>query len=117
LPWQVNLDLSAQVTWAFSDPYRLTFAVSAFNVLNLQDPTAIDQRFTFDFVAPMKGAQCSARNAVSRPDPLAAVLKDCPDLAYARTVDGQRVTPNLNYGRPSFWQEPIRVRLGVAVSF
>jgi len=77
----------------------------------------VDQRYTFDFVSPMQGAQCGAKNSISQGDPTSALLANCPDLAYARTIDGQRVTPNLNYGRPTAFQTPVSARFGVALSF
>jgi outer membrane receptor protein involved in Fe transport len=117
LPWQVSLDVSGKLTWAISGPYTLTFTLSIFNVLNSQATTGVDQRYTLDFVSPIQGAQCGARNSVTQKDPLAAITTNCPDLAYARTFDGRRVTPNLNYGRPGAYQTPISARFGVALSF
>ncbi len=117
LPWEVKLDLSAKLAWTLSGPYTLTFTLSVFNVLNGQAVTGVDQRYTFDFVTPMQGAQCSSKNAISQKDPAAALLAACPDLPYARTIDGLRVTPNLNYGRPTSFQDPVAARFGVALSF
>jgi hypothetical protein len=65
----------------------------------------------------MPSAQCSAKNSISQADPLAALAANCPDLPYARTTDGSRVTPNLNYGRATAYQTPISARFGVALSF
>jgi hypothetical protein len=117
LPWLVTLDLSARLAWVLSGPYTLSFTLSVFNVLDARAAVDVDQRYTFDFVSPVQGAQCSSRNAVSQKDPVAALAADCPDLAYARTVDGQRVTPNLNYGRATAYQVPVSARFGVALSF
>ena len=117
LPWQVTLDLSGKVTWAISGPYTLSFTLSIFNILNSQVATSVDQRYTFDFVSPMQGAQCSAKNSISQKDPTAALLASCPDLPYARTIDGLRVTQNLNYGRPTAFQVPVSARFGVTLSF
>ena len=86
-------------------------------MLNSQAATNVDQSYTFDFVAPMQGAQCRAKNSISQADPTAALLATCPDLAYARTLDGLRVTPNLNYGRATSFQTPISARFGVALTF
>lgn len=117
LPWQVSLDLSARVTWSISGPYAINFTLSVFNVLDSQAATNVDQSYTFDFIAPMQGAQCGSRSSISQKDPVAALLASCPDLAYARTIDGLRVTPNLNYGRPTAFQTPVSARFGVALSF
>jgi hypothetical protein len=117
LPWEVKLDLSAKLTWAISGPYSLTFTISVFNLLNGQAVTEVDQSYTYDYVAPIQGAQCGSRNAISQKDPAAALLAACPDLVYARTIEGLRVTPNPNYGRPTGYQVPITARFGVALSF
>ncbi len=117
LPWVVQLDLSGKLSWAISGPYTLTFTLSVFNVLNAQAATGVDQRYTFDFITPMQGAQCGAKNSITQKDPLTAIVANCPDLAYARTVDGLRVTPNLNYGRPTAFQDAVSARFGVALSF
>jgi hypothetical protein len=117
LPWVVSLDLSAKLSWAIGGPYTLNFTVSVFNLLNSQAMIGADQRYTFDYIVPMQGARCGARNSITQKDPLSAIVADCPDLPYARTIDGLRVTPNLNYGRPTGYQTPISARFGVALSF
>jgi hypothetical protein len=117
LPWVLSLDLSAKLSWAITGPYTLNFTVSVFNLLNSQAMTGADQRYTFDYVVPIQGARCGAMNAITQKDPLTAIVADCPDLPYARTTNGLRVTPNLNYGRPTAYQTPISARFGVALSF
>jgi hypothetical protein len=117
LPWQTSLDLSAMLAWAVGGPYSLTFTISVFNVLNSQVATGVDQRYTLDEATSIQGAQCAAKNSVSQLDPTTALLANCPDLAYARTTGGLRVTPNLNYGRATSYQTPVSARFGVALSF
>jgi hypothetical protein len=117
LPWVVSLDLSGKLSWAIAGPYTLNFTLSVFNVLNSQAMTGADQRYTFDMVVPIQGGRCGARNSITQADPLTAIVTDCPDLPYARTTSGLRVTPNLNYGRPTGYQTPISARFGVALSF
>jgi outer membrane receptor protein involved in Fe transport len=117
LPWLVTLDLSAKLAWALAGPYALSFTVSVFNVLDAKAATQVDQRYTYDWMSPMQGAQCRSKNAISQPDPLTAIVADCPDLPYARTIDGSRASPNLNYGRAISYQIPVSARFGVALSF
>jgi len=50
-------------------------------------------------------------------DPELGRVADCPDLAYARTLDGSRVSPNLNFGRATAYQVPVSARFGVMLSF
>jgi hypothetical protein len=122
LPWTVDLDLSARVAWRFSEAFTLRVGVEVFNVLDLAAVQWVDQVYTFDAVSPIPGATCSARDAVTAADPASALARDCPDLPYARTLDGLRATPNPNFGRPAqgpvpTHQAPVRVRFGVSVSF
>jgi hypothetical protein len=122
LSWTVDLDLSAQVAWRLSDPFTLRVGVEVFNVLDLAAVQWVDQVYTFDAVNPIPGASCAARDAVSSPDPGAALARDCPDVPYARSLDGRRATPNLNFGRPAqgpapTYQAPIRVRFSLALTF
>ena len=81
----IQLDLGAKVVWAISGPYTLQFSLDIFNILNMQTAQWVDQNYTFDFVTPMQGAQCSSKNAARRKNPIAALQADCPDLPYART--------------------------------
>jgi hypothetical protein len=122
LPWTVDLDLSAQVGWRLSEAFTLRVGVEVFNVLDLAAVQWVDQVYTYDTVSPIPGASCSAHDAVAAADPAAALARDCPDLPYARSLDGRRATPNLNFGRPAqgpipAYQAPIRVRFGVSLSF
>jgi hypothetical protein len=124
LPWTVNLDLSGKVQWNISGPYTLSFMLDIFNVLNLQAKQSVDQIYTQDFLNPAQGAACSSKDAISQQNVRQALAADCPDLPYLRTLDDRQPTPNLNYGQPQTdpaggpaYQLPIRVRLGVALSF
>ena len=124
LDWLFNLDLRGEVEWTFSAPYRLRFSVDVFNVWNAQTVTNVDQNYTLDFVQPIISANCKNKDSITKNDPIAAIQADCPDIRYARTWDDLPATPNLNYGQPSYWQnalapyqQPIRVRFGLALSF
>jgi hypothetical protein len=85
----------------------------------------VDQTWTLDQANPMQGAQCANKNSVTQKNPIAALQTDCPDLPYARTIDGRRLSVNLNYGQPggstsgrvAAWQAPISARFGIQLSF
>jgi hypothetical protein len=130
LPWLFNLDLSAKVRWDISGPYTLQFSVDIFNVLNTQEVSYVENRYTlgadFGYTNPMQNAQCSSKDAISQKNPLQALQAACPDLLYALTVDGAQLPVNQNWGQPQAslgganvpaYQVPIAVRLGVQLSF
>jgi hypothetical protein len=122
LPWTVDLDLSAQAAWQLSDASTLRFGIDVFNFLNLSATQWVDQVYTLDTVSPISTASCARHDAASSKDPLAALVRACPDLPYARTQYGQPVAPNLNYARPAAgpvptYQLPIRARFSVSLSF
>ena len=125
LDWTFQLDAGAKIVWAISGPYTLQFSMDIFNLLNLQTVQWVTQDYTFDYVTPMQGAQCSSKNAATSKNPIAALEADCPDLPYARTIEGRRVTANLNYGQPTVsqngrvgaYQLPISARFGIQLSF
>jgi len=125
LDWTFQLDAGAKIVWAISGPYTLQFSMDIFNLLNMQTVQWVAQDYTFDTLLPMQGAQCSAKNAATSKNPIAALEADCPDLPYARTLDGRRVTANLNYGQPTVsgngrvgaYQLPISARFGIQLSF
>ena len=109
--------------WALSGPYTLQFSLDIFNLLNMQTTQWVDMNYTFDFATPMQNAQCGNKTSATAKDPLAALNAACPDLPYARTLEDRRISPNLNFGRPttnvniSAYQAPISARFGVALSF
>jgi hypothetical protein len=126
LPWTYQLDLGGKLTWALGGPYSLQFSMDIFNILNMQTTQWVDQNYTFDSsgVVPLQNATCANHTSISAKNPLSALQQACPDLPYARTVDGRPVNVNLNFGRPqaaaagiTAYQAPISVRFGVALSF
>ncbi len=123
LDWTYQLDLGAKLVWALSGPYTLQFSLDIFNILNMQTAQWTNQTYTLDSANPMNGAQCGSKNAITSKNPIAALQADCPDLPYARTTDGRRVSVNLNYGQPTSstifnaYQIPISARFGVQLSF
>ena len=116
-PWLAGVDLRGKLDWLISQAYTFTFTVDVFNVLNAQEPVAVDQNYTYDSVQPVVGGTCRTRSGAQGADPLASASADCPDLRYLRTTDHRPVTPNPNFGRALQYQAPRAVRFGMAVSF
>lgn len=123
LDWSWQIDVGAKVMWAISGPYTLQFSLDIFNVINAQAVQWVDMNYTFDYATPMQNAQCGNKTSATNKDPLSALNQACPDLPYARSTTDQRLTQNLNFGRPaantglSAYQSPISARFGVQLSF
>jgi hypothetical protein len=124
LDWTYQLDAGLKLLWAISGPYTLQFSLDIFNLLNMATVQWVDMNYTLnDFLTPMQGAQCANKNSYApNKDVLTALNQNCPDLPYARTLDGRRVTQNLNFGQPQAgsypaYQSPISARFGVQLSF
>ncbi len=116
-PTVTNLDLLGGFEYALSGPYRLRFTLNLFNILNQTTATAIDNNSTFDFVAPITNASCKNKNGANAANPIQGVQADCPDLKYAKTLDGRPVTPNERYGKGTQFQAPFSMRVGLALTF
>jgi hypothetical protein len=116
-PTLTNFDLKGGLAYTITPPYQVKFTVDVFNILNSQTATSVDQNWTFDSTQPIVNGQCGSRNAASKTDPVAAAKADCPALAYMRTTDGQLVTINTNFARPTAYQTPLSVRFGLELTF
>jgi hypothetical protein len=112
-----NFDLKGGIAYTITPPYQVKFTVDVFNVLNQQKATSVDENWTFDSTQPIVNGQCSGRNAASKTDPVAAALADCPSLGYMRTTDGNLVTINTNFAKPTAYQVPLSVRFGLELTF
>jgi hypothetical protein len=121
-PFLHNVDLRGSLSYVIRPPYTLQFSVDVFNVLNSQEARTTDENYTFDAVQPIAGINCDT-SAGHSGDPVGQLKRDCPDIAYLKTVDGRPVTVNPNWGKagtfanqPNF-QFPLSLRFGVALSF
>ena len=72
-------------------------------------------------VTPISGIDCKGRNSAGKSNPIDALKSDCPGLAYLKTVDGNQVTVNPNWGKPisttAAYQAPLSARLSLSLSF
>jgi hypothetical protein len=116
-PFLTKVDLGTRLRFVLSPPYAIRLSVDAFNLLDAQQATAVDQNWTFDTVQPVIGGQCHAHNGASGSNPVVTALADCPALSYLRTTDGRPVTINQNFGRGVSYQDPLAIRLGLELTF
>jgi hypothetical protein len=118
-PFTNQFDLRGQAQYVVKAPYAVTFTVDVVNLFNAQTAQLYDENYTFDVVVPIP-TSCKS-NAAGSKNPLGQLQADCPDLKYLKTVDGNPVTINSNWGRPQFgltaFQLPLLLRFGLAVSF
>nr|WP_276600551.1 MULTISPECIES: TonB-dependent receptor [unclassified Nannocystis] len=98
LPWNFSIDPTIGYTKILRKDLRLTISMDVFNVANFQQILAIDERYTFDEVNPIKGGTSA-------------------DLANATTTGGTPITVNPNFGNPTLYQQPRQFRFGVRLSF
>jgi hypothetical protein len=116
-PLRSRLDLSGRLQYVVSPPYAIRFLVDVINAWNSEQAASLDQNWTWDPVQSAVGGQCHARNGASGSNPIGKALADCPGLGYLRTMDGLPVTINQNFGRPTSYQLPVSVRLGLELIF
>ncbi len=116
-PFLTQLDLGARVQYTVVAPYALRASVDAFNVLNSETATRVDQNWTYDTVLPVIGGQCQGHRGANNINPIAGGLADCPDLAWLKTDSGRSVTINQNFGRARAYQQPLALRVGLALTF
>ena len=74
-------------------------------MLNSQEARTTDENYTFDAVQPIAGINCDTSAAHSG-DPVGQLQRDCPDIAYLKTVDGRPVTVNPNWGKAENVRQP-----------
>lgn len=103
LPWVTRLDGNLGYVMDLKNDKNLTLTVAAFNLLNLKSPTAVDQNWTFDSAIPVEGA--------SGPSDF-----QC-DGDQDGTFSNSECTQNVNFGQPTAFQTPLRLRLGAKLSF
>ena len=116
-PFLTQLDVGARVQYLVTPPYAIRATVDAFNVLNTETTTLVDQNWTYDTVQPVIGGQCHGRDGAGGSNPIAGGLADCPSLAYLKTSSGLPVTVNQNFGRARAYQQPLAIRLGLELAF
>jgi outer membrane receptor protein involved in Fe transport len=98
LPWQTQLNLRVGIARKLNKNYTLGFSIDAFNVLNRQAATVVDQNYTYQSTFPI-------------------VNGTVKDLAYLKQTSGQAVALNKNFQQPLDYQLPFSLRLGARLSF
>jgi hypothetical protein len=93
-------DLSIRLGWSqpLSGGMRLEIFADLLHALDPQGATAVDERYTFDAVAPIVGGTFE-------------------DLIWAHDGDGGPIARNPGFGRASARQLPATLRLGARISF
>ncbi|HSO40983.1 MAG TPA: TonB-dependent receptor, partial [Labilithrix sp.] len=101
LPWTYSLDTSLGYTVKVGETQSVTMSVDIFNLLNFQELTARDERYTSSDVNAIVGGKTS-------------------DLGKLRGIDGaliQKKEINPNFSNPTSYQAPRQFRFGLRGTF
>ena len=102
LPWQYSLDTSVGYTVKVGETQSITASVDVFNLLNFQELTSRDERYTTSDVNPIVGGKTS-------------------DLGKLRnSTTGQLIQKseiNPNFSNPTSYQPPRQFRFGLRGTF
>jgi hypothetical protein len=98
LPMQTQLDLHVSYKRQLSKLFGFEAYADVFNLANQQQVTAVDEQYTASNVNPIQNGKVS-------------------DLTTLKQVNGTQPLLNPNYGRPTAFQAPLSMRLGLRLSF
>ena len=104
-PWVNNIDSNLGVNYRLSKANVVSLSLDVFNIFNFQGVTAVDQNYTQVAVLPIEGGKA---NGELTPDQV------------IRAADGKPLAEadrNLNYGKPTQYQQPRQIRLGLKYTF
>jgi hypothetical protein len=98
MPMLTQLDLHVAYRRQLSRLFGFEASADVFNIANQQQVTAVDEQYTASNVNPIQNGKVS-------------------DLATLRGINGTQPLLNPNYGRPTAYQAPLSMRLGLRLSF
>jgi Carboxypeptidase regulatory-like domain len=96
LPWVASIDLRLAYGFQFSKNTGIMATFDIFNLINFQAAVERDQRYTADTVSPISSKA---------------------ELPALVNLNGEPVSPNPNFGRPSLYQPPRTFRFGLKGTF
>ncbi len=97
-PWTWSGDLHLAARYNFGNDLGAEAFVDLFNVTNNQQTLEVDQRYTTDYVLPIKDGTVE-------------------DLPFAKNTSGAPVNKNPNYKEPIAYQAPISGQFGLRLFF
>ncbi|MFY0525107.1 TonB-dependent receptor domain-containing protein [Archangium gephyra] len=104
-PWVNNIDSNVGVNYRLSKTNVISLTMDVFNIFNFQGITAVDQIYTNVAVLPIEGGKANGELTADQ---------------VTRAADGKPladVDRNLNYGKPTQYQQPRQIRLGLKYTF
>ena len=97
-PWTWSIDLNLGAAYDITDQVVAELFATFYNITNNQEPTALDDTYTYDNVRP--------------------IIQGTKDqLDYAYNTNGKVVTKNPNYGQPIAFQAPFSTQVGFRLKF
>jgi hypothetical protein len=111
-PWVNIIDSKVGLNYRFGKNHLLSATLEVFNLFNFQAATRVDETYTYESVVPVKDGSTSDLPTPSSPG---RVRLNTGDPAHEEYLTYEQVNPN--FGRPSQYQSPRQVRLGVRYTF
>jgi hypothetical protein len=105
-PWVNNIDTNVGVNYRISKSNVVSLSLDVFNVFNFQEATRVDQVYTNVAVLPIEGGKA---NGELTPDQITKASDGVTKLTEADR--------NLNYGKPTEYQAPRQIRVGLKYTF
>jgi outer membrane receptor protein involved in Fe transport len=118
LPWVHNLDTHLGLNRKLFGDYTLSLTLDVFNVFNFQGVTAVDQTFTSTQVHPIEGGGSPADVEACREEGGACKVKvydSSLSPESSPTLSPGDINPN--FKKPTAYQAPRSIRLGMKLSF
>ncbi|WP_394841424.1 TonB-dependent receptor [Pendulispora brunnea] len=102
LPWNGTVNTQVGYEWKFDSGMTLGVTMDVFNLLNLQGPLAVDQKYTTADVLPIvNGSKADVPGNIKTPT--------------GGAFDPKSINPN--FGNANYYQEPRQFRFGIRGSF
>ncbi|MFM2153717.1 MAG: Oar protein [Pseudomonadota bacterium] len=98
LPWAFTTDVAVKYGYKLTPASVLTVGFDLYNAFNRQVATSIDERYSDDSILPIANGTKKS-------------------LADAKTVEGDKVTVNPNFGQATSYSAPLAGRILVRLTF
>lgn len=111
-PWTHTVNVRAGLNWKVTNEQTMQVTLDVFNLLNLQEVTAVDQRLSTREVPPVVLAEGQDPGKAAC---LAGNVPTCQTVLQPNPGAGPLLNPT--FKQPLAYQQPLSVRLGVRWSF
>ncbi len=109
-PWVNNIDSNIGVNYRVGKTNVVSLTVDVFNIFNFQGVTSVDQNYTFASVLPVEGG---VKAGDLKPEMITKINDDT--LQPDGTLSEDDI--NKNFKKPTQYQAPRQIRLGLRYTF